>query len=102
MEGVDLFAAAADKLYASLAEKREKVLDGLLLRMSASFGEAGEAVQREVDAWNKAGNARRLWRRTRPMTNKDEDKWLGWLDIVERENAQLEQLRGICQGRAKP
>jgi len=98
LEGVDLFAAAADKLYASLAEKREKFLDGLLLRMSASFGDAQDAVKREVDAWSKAGNARRLWAKDKTLwTNKDEDKWLGWLDIVDRENAQLEQLRAFAK-----
>jgi len=98
VEGVDLFAAAADKLYASLAEKREKVLYGLLLRMSASFGDAKDAIEREVDAWSRAGNARRLWAKDKTLwTNKDEDKWLGWLDIVNRENAQLEQLHGFAE-----
>ena len=47
-EGVALFADAADKLYGSLAEKREKILDGQLLRMSASFGDA-QRRRREGD-----------------------------------------------------
>lgn len=93
VEGVDLFAAAADKIYASLAEKREKILDSQLLRMNADFGDAEDAVQRALEAWTKAGNARRLWARDKTLwMNKDEDKWLGWLDIVAQERKNTTPL----------
>ncbi len=98
VEGVELFAAAADKLYASLARKREKALNGKLLRMSAAFGEAEEAVQRGIEVWTKAGNARRLWARDKTLwTGKDEGKWLGWLDIVARESENLEPLHAFAK-----
>jgi transaldolase/glucose-6-phosphate isomerase len=98
VEGVALFAEAADKLYASLAEKREKILDGLLLRMTASYGEAKDAVDREIDAWARDGKARRLWAKDKSLwTNRDEDKWLGWLDIVGQQNERVDALRAFAK-----
>jgi transaldolase/glucose-6-phosphate isomerase len=98
VEGVELFAAAADKLYGSLAEKREKILGGKLLQMSANYGDGQEAVQRELDAWTAAGNVRRLWAKDKSLwTSHDEDKWLGWLDIVERETENLDRLRDFAK-----
>jgi transaldolase/glucose-6-phosphate isomerase len=51
IEGVDLFADAADKLYGSLAEKRTRILGASLLQMTASLGEAEQAVTSEIARW---------------------------------------------------
>ncbi|MGD0189618.1 MAG: bifunctional transaldolase/phosoglucose isomerase, partial [Rhizomicrobium sp.] len=97
-EGVDLFAAAADTLYAALSDKRAKVLDGRLLNMSASFGETYDAVNRAIDAWRKSGNTRRLWAGDETLwTGTDEGKWLGWLDGAARERESLDSFRAFAK-----
>ncbi|HSC17582.1 MAG TPA: bifunctional transaldolase/phosoglucose isomerase, partial [Rhizomicrobium sp.] len=85
-EGVQLFADAADKLYGALAEKRAKILSGKLLSADSQLGSAEDAVAAEVKT--RSGDARRLWAKDKSLwTRHDENKWLGWLDIVEREAA---------------
>ncbi|HEX3651414.1 MAG TPA: bifunctional transaldolase/phosoglucose isomerase [Rhizomicrobium sp.] len=87
-EGVQLFADAADKLYGALAEKRAKVLSGKVVSVDFQLGNADEAVAAEVKKRTASGDARRLWARDKSLwTSKDESKWLGWLDIAEREAA---------------
>ena len=50
-----------------------------------------------VTDWN-TGNANRLWARDASLwTNQDESKWLGWLDIVERQQKDLEKFRALAQ-----
>ena len=98
-DGVQQFAKAADKLYAALAKKREKILNGALLRQDFVLGEdAAKAVQDELDAWTAQGNVRRLWAGDASLwTGADEAKWLGWLDIVERERADLARLQNFAE-----
>ena len=48
------------------------------------------AVKATLDDWQAAGRVRKLWEGDPSVwTNSDEDKWLGWLDIV------AEQLRNV-------
>jgi transaldolase/glucose-6-phosphate isomerase len=97
IEGVDLFAQAADKLYAALAAKREKMLNGALARLRIALG---EQAQKEVDAALKthADSARRLWAKDASLwTGADEAKWMGWLDVVGREARDLAVLRDFAK-----
>jgi transaldolase/glucose-6-phosphate isomerase len=85
-EGVQLFADAADKLYGALAEKRAKILSGRLVAADFQLSSADEAVAAEIK--KRSGDTRRLWAKDKSLwTGKDENKWLGWLDIAEREAA---------------
>lgn len=44
------------------------------------------------------GKIDRLWAGDASLwTNQDESKWLGWLDIVERQQNQLERFRALAQ-----
>lgn len=44
------------------------------------------------------GKVERLWARDASLwTNDDEAKWLGWLDIVERQQKDLEQFRALSK-----
>ena len=96
-EGVRLFAEAADKLYGSLEEKRVKTLGKALAGMSAAYGLADDAIKQEIKAWSDGGNARRLWNRDETLwTDADEDRWLGWLDVVARETADINALRDFA------
>jgi transaldolase/glucose-6-phosphate isomerase len=83
-EGVRLFADAADKLFAAVAEKRGKILDGNIDTQTLALG---DALTKKVDAtaeeWRGHGNVRKLWQRDKSLwTGTDEDRWLGWLDAV--------------------
>ena len=92
-EGVEKFAEAADKLYAALAAKRVKCLHATLVRVSEHLGKAKVDVELAIANWTHAGLSRRLWQRDSTLwTNGDEAKWLGWLDIVARERADLKAL----------
>jgi transaldolase/glucose-6-phosphate isomerase len=92
-EGVDLFAKAADDLYAALAGKRAKILGGKLLKLDPSLGAAQGKVDAELAQWATGGKTRRLWARDKSLwTGADEDRWLGWLDIATREAAGAAEL----------
>lgn len=50
-----------------------------------------------VTDWEN-GKISRLWARDASLwTNQDESKWLGWLDIVERQQKDLEKFRSLAQ-----
>jgi transaldolase/glucose-6-phosphate isomerase len=54
-------------------------------------------VQAAIEDWKKADKVRRLWRRDATVwTGSDEGQWLGWLDIAEKQLAQLDTLS--CPG----
>lgn len=50
-----------------------------------------------ITDWER-GKVGRLWARDASLwTNDDEAKWLGWLDIVERQQRDLAQLRALAE-----
>ena len=45
-----------------------------------------DAVRAEIDSWKTDNKIARIWQKDATVwTNDDESKWLGWLDIVDRE-----------------
>jgi transaldolase/glucose-6-phosphate isomerase len=85
-EGVQLFADAADKLYGALAEKRSTFLSGSVLTLREQPGAAKDDIAAEIKKRTASGDTRRLWAKDKSLwTGKDENKWLGWLDILRRE-----------------
>ncbi len=82
VDGVRLFADAADKLFAAVAKKRSAILkqqiDGQTLSLGHQLDKKTEEI---VEEWRSRGNIRKLWQRDKSLwTNADEDRWLGWLD----------------------
>lgn len=50
-----------------------------------------------IREWQTSGRMKRLWQRDSSLwTGNDESKWLGWLDIVEEQLAQRDQLRKVA------
>src|SRR5712672_2650014 len=54
-------------------------------------------VKAALDDWKKNDKVRRLWQRDASVwTGTDEAQWLGWLDIVEKQLAQLDTFKKIA------
>jgi len=96
-DGVAKFAEAADKLYGALADKRAKILGGALPQVKEGFGEAQKDIDKEIAASNARGDARKFWAKDKSAwTGADEDKWLGWTDIVDRELKNVPKLKAFA------
>jgi transaldolase/glucose-6-phosphate isomerase len=96
LDAVQLFADAADKLLEVVETKRALAIGGKLNGMTATLPPAlGKDVDTEREAWRAQGKIRRLWAKDATLwTGADEDKWLGWLGIVD---AQLQQVGALDQ-----
>lgn len=70
--------------------------------MSALKTSLPEALAAKVratsDDWQSGGKIKRLWQRDASLwTGNDEANWLGWLDIVEEQIAQHDQLQKLAK-----
>ncbi len=55
-------------------------------------------VKATVAGWQSGSKMQRLWRRDATLwTGADEANWLGWLDIVDEQIAQQEQLQKLAK-----
>jgi transaldolase/glucose-6-phosphate isomerase len=54
-------------------------------------------VKASLDDWRKSDKVRRLWQRDASIwTGSDEGQWLGWLDITEKQLAQLDVFKKVA------
>ena len=54
-------------------------------------------VKASLEDWKKNDKVRRLWQRDASVwTGSDEGQWLGWLDIAEKQLAQLEVFKKVA------
>jgi glucose-6-phosphate isomerase len=61
-----------------------------------------QAVQGTLNDWQAGNKMARLWRGDPSLwTSDDEDKWVGWLGIVEEQLKQLPQLAAAATDAAK-
>ena len=90
-DGVKLFCDAFDKLNATLAGKRKRVLGAALNAQAVTLPEPlASDVGKAAETWCGAGNIRRLWNEDATLwTGGNEGDWLGWLDVID---AQLHDL----------
>jgi transaldolase/glucose-6-phosphate isomerase len=67
--------------------------------MKQSFPrELEAAVSAAADEWTRNANTERFWKRDPVLwTNTDESKWMGWIDIAERQLQQKDRLRKIAE-----
>ncbi|MGH6991304.1 MAG: hypothetical protein ACREE3_15510, partial [Stellaceae bacterium] len=72
------------------------------VRISETLGAAeGEAVAAALADWTGRNGTRRLWSRDKTLwTGADEDRWLGWLDIADREARDLDRLTALARAAA--
>jgi transaldolase / glucose-6-phosphate isomerase len=68
-------------------------------RLKTSLPESLAAtVKSTIGEWQSGGKTKRLWDRNASLwTGTDESNWLGWLDVVEEESAQQEQLQKFAK-----
>ncbi len=68
-------------------------------RLKTSLPESLAAtVKSTIADWQSGGKMKRLWDRDASLwTGSDESKWLGWLDIVEEQSAQQEELQKFAK-----
>jgi transaldolase / glucose-6-phosphate isomerase len=68
-------------------------------RLKTSLPEPlASSVKSAIGEWQTNGKMKRLWQRDASLwTNADEASWLGWLDIVEEQIAQRDQLRKVAE-----
>ncbi len=96
VDGVQQFADAFDKLFGSIAESRRKALGESARTQTIDPGSdaAKAAFDAEMEAWRKDGRIRRLWAGDKTLwTSADEDKWGGWLTIVDDELGDASALQ---------
>jgi transaldolase/glucose-6-phosphate isomerase len=98
-DGVRLFADSFDKLLGAIARRRAALQDGGRgQEIGPGAPEAKAAIDAEMEDWRNDGRIRRLWAGDASLwTGTDEDKWIGWLSIVEREIADIGRLRDFAQ-----
>jgi transaldolase / glucose-6-phosphate isomerase len=54
-------------------------------------------VKASLDDWKKNDKVRRLWQRDASLwTGSDEGQWLGWLDITEKQLAQIDVFKRVA------
>ena len=99
-DGVAQFADAFDALLGVVAKRRRTIFEGDQASLEIKLG--NEAVQKAYDAemedWRHDGRIRRLWEGDKTLwTGQDEDKWLGWLHIVEQELDAVGELEAFAQ-----
>ena len=98
-DGVRQFADAFDKLFGAIARRRRVLREGDLDRFTIGWGSPALkiAFEDEMENWRKDGRIRRLWAGDKTFwTRTDEDKWLGWLHIVEEELADVDRLHSFA------
>ncbi len=95
IDGVQQFADAFDKLLGAIARRRRTLLEGECARFEIGPGstEMKTAFDAETEAWRAGGRIRRLWAGDKSLwTGTDENKWVGWLHIIEQELTDTDQL----------
>jgi len=92
--GLELFRDAMDALLATIALEQRKARGPRLDRIELSLGGSlAERVAAALADWDRAGNTRKLWDRDASLwTGKDEARWLGWLDILDRQKPRAREL----------
>ena len=93
-EGVQGFADAFDKMLGAVAHRRSETLGDSTQEISLGSQDMTAAFESELEHWRDSGRIRRLWAGDPSLwSGADEDKWTGWLGIVEQELSDVERLK---------
>jgi glucose-6-phosphate isomerase len=68
--------------------------DGFAFLLPADLKKAVEAASQK---WNSSNGTERLWKKDASLwTNTDESRWLGWLDIVDQQLADISKFKALA------
>ncbi|MBV9268899.1 MAG: bifunctional transaldolase/phosoglucose isomerase [Acidobacteriaceae bacterium] len=77
----------------SVNTRRSRTDAGLSCSLPGDLKTAVETAQRQ---WDKSDNTARLWNKDASVwTGADESKWLGWLDIVDQQLADVAKFKAL-------
>ncbi|HXI29174.1 MAG TPA: bifunctional transaldolase/phosoglucose isomerase, partial [Vicinamibacterales bacterium] len=97
-DGVELFADAFRGLLDAVdRQSRGTGAERIRRRCRWSVAPAFDAaVAESLGDWQAHGKVRRLWARDPTLwTGRDESKWLGWLDVVNRQLADVRRFAAL-------
>lgn len=67
-------------------------------KLTYSPGIYGGGLGAQIDEFEAISAVQKVWRRDASLwTGKDEDKWLGWLDVVEQQLADVQAFEQLSQ-----
>jgi transaldolase/glucose-6-phosphate isomerase len=99
-EGIQLFADAFTKLLAAVDQKKndpgkiKPKIQNVAYDLPAPLKQAVDAALKD---WQDNSKMARLWKGDKTLwTNDDEDKWLGWLGVVESQVSHLQELNMVA------
>ncbi len=98
-DGVKLFADAFDQLLAAVEKSSKSEITANVSKQTHTLpADLAAAVKTAVDDWRANGKVRRLWQRDATLwTGTDEAKWMGWLDVTEKQLAEQQNLRKVAE-----
>ena len=97
-EGVRKFVDPFDALLSAIERKRQAMLGSELSQQTYSLDGASTLIEASLKDWRTQGKVRRLWQKDPALwSGKDEDQWLGWLDIVEAQRTNLRPLTQLAE-----
>ena len=97
-EGVRKFVDPFDTLLSSIERKRQAMLGGELSQQTYSLDGDSALIEASLKDWRTQGKVRRLWQKDSALwSGKDEDQWLGWLDIVEAQRTNIRPLVQLAE-----
>lgn len=60
-------------------------------------GDLATAVEAALDEWDAKGRVKKLWAQDASLwTNKDENKWLGWLNIISDQQKTIRRFTNFA------
>ena len=97
-EGVKLFADAFDKLLGAVEKNTKRAQPKVSPQSYVLPADLAKAVKTNLDDWRANGKVRRLWERDAALwTGTDEDKWLGWLTVVDEQIGSIAHLKKVAE-----
>src|SRR5215467_10947396 len=99
-DGVRLFEEAFDKLLAAVEKSTQGETTPKISQQTYKLppDALAKEVTEVVNDWRASGKVRRLWQRDASLwTNTDESKWLGWLDVAEKQLEKKDQFQKLAE-----
>ncbi|MEM6989066.1 MAG: bifunctional transaldolase/phosoglucose isomerase [Myxococcota bacterium] len=92
--GVERFEDAMDGLLGTIAQLQRRHRGSRLNRLDARLPPAlADAVGNAQSEWDRGENTKRLWHGDATLwTNSGEERWLAWLDVVDRQRKNVEHF----------